>query len=285
MIVITDYWNSLSSSPVPIVAPALVAALLYLWVALGWAGRRASGLLALAWLAHGLMLGFSALRWDLRFGFASALSVTAWLVVVVYAVEMRLVPGLRVQRGLGLLGAAGVLLALFFHGVAQQTQLSPWLVAHWVFGLASYGLLAAAVVHALWMSGAERRMRLVSSQAGGNIDDDGLRPPRASSGVPLLTLERLTFGLAGLGLLLLTVTLLAGFFFSEQLYGKPWRWNHKTVLSVLAWLVLTTLVLGRWRAGWRGRKALRLLYLGAGLLLLSYVGSRFVLEVILQRGS
>jgi ABC-type uncharacterized transport system permease subunit len=84
---------------------------------------------------------------------------------------------------------------------------------------------------------------------------------------------------------LLSATLLAGWFFTETLYGfgKGWKWDHKTVFSLLSWLAFAALLLGRARFGWRGRKAVRVLYLGAALLLLGYVGSRFVLEVVLGR--
>jgi ABC-type uncharacterized transport system permease subunit len=101
----------------------------------------------------------------------------------------------------------------------------------------------------------------------------------------LLTLERLTFRFATAGFILLSATLLAGWFFGDTLYGPnhAWRWDHKTVFSLLAWLTFASLLLGRARFGWRGRKAARVLYIGTGLLLLGYAGSRFVLEVILGR--
>ena len=76
-----------------------------------------------------------------------------------------------------------------------------------------------------------------------------------------------------------------GLFFSETLYGQPMRFDHKTVFSILAWLVFAFLLLGRARFGWRGRSAVRVLYTGSILLLLAYAGSRFVLEVILRRPS
>ncbi len=105
--------------------------------------------------------------------------------------------------------------------------------------------------------------------------------------MPLLTLERLTFRFAGAGFVLLTATLWVGWFFGDSLYGQvnAWRWDHKTVFSLLSWLVIAILLVGRYRFGWRGRKAVRFLYVGAGLLLLAYAGSRFVLEVILERGA
>ena len=101
----------------------------------------------------------------------------------------------------------------------------------------------------------------------------------------MLTLERLTFRFVLAGFVLLTATLLAGWLFSETLYGpgKVWQWNHKTIFSVLAWLAFAVLLIGRARFGWRGRTAVRVLYSAAALLLLAYVGSRFVLEVLLGR--
>ena len=65
--------------------------------------------------------------------------------------------------------------------------------------------------------------------------------------------------------------------------GKIIRWDHKTVFSILAGGVFAFLLLGRLRFGWRGRKAVRVLYTGSLLLLLAYAGSRFVLEVVLRR--
>ena len=62
-----------------------------------------------------------------------------------------------------------------------------------------------------------------------------------------------------------------------------WRWDHKTIFSLLGWAVFAALLAGRRLRGWRGRRATRWLYAGALLLLLSYVGSRFVLEVLLGR--
>jgi len=132
-------------------------------------------------------------------------------------------------------------------------------------------MFAAAVVHAALMTHAERQIRLAHDGA---------------SGLPLLTLERLTFRFVSVGFVLLTATLLAGVFFGESLYGSAgvaWKWDHKTVFSLLSWLTFALLLTGRARFGWRGKRAVRVLYLGAGLLLLAYVGSRFVLEVLLGR--
>jgi ABC-type uncharacterized transport system permease subunit len=230
-------------------------------------------LLSVPWALHGLGLVFALFapqEGGLRFGFAPALSVTAWLMLTFYVLEHHWFPQLRTRWTLSMVGAAVVMVAAAFPGTALHTQTSPWLPLHLALGVASYGLFAAAVVHAWLMTRAEKSMRL-----GGDTH----------VGLPLLTLERLTFRFVSAGFVLLTATLGAGWLFGDSLYGDQaaWRWDHKTVFSMLAWLTFAVLLVGRSRFGWRGRKAVRVLYIGTGLLLLGYAGSRFVLEVVLER--
>ncbi|HEY1229262.1 MAG TPA: cytochrome c biogenesis protein CcsA [Ramlibacter sp.] len=228
--------------------------------------RAARWVLLLAWFLHAVVLAWTVLGESPRFGFAPALSITAWLVLTVYAVERELFPQLPARWALAGLGGATVLLAMAYPGTPLHVSASPLLPLHLALGVASYGLFAAAAVHAWLMRRAERSIRQAND-------------PR--TGVPLLTLERLTFRFAAAGFVVLSATLLAGVVFRESL--GAWRWDHKTVFSVLAWAAFATLLLGRARFGWRGRTAVRVLYTGSILLLLAYVGSRFVLEVVLHR--
>ena len=227
-------------------------------------------MLLAAWLLHGAALAEALLGESPRFGFAPALSMTVWLMLAVYAVESRLFPQLQAHWALAGLGSVAVALSLAFPGSSYLKVASVWLPLHWALGIASYGLFAAAVVHGWLMQRSERAMRLGT---------------KSEAGVPLMTLERLTFRFMEAGFVLLSATLLVGWLFTEQLYGPGlvWKWNHKTIFSVLAWLTFASLLLGRARFGWRGLKAVRVLYVGSGLLLLGYVGSRFVLEVVLKR--
>ena len=98
-----------------------------------------------------------------------------------------------------------------------------------------------------------------------------------------MTLEALLFRILTLGFVLLTLTLATGFVFSEELFGKAVRFNHKTVFGIISWVIFAALLYGRYAWGWRGRKALRWTLAGFAALLLAYVGSMFVLEVILGR--
>lgn len=222
----------------------------------------------LAWLLHGAVLALGLLGHAPRFGFAPALSVTAWLIAAVYAVESHLYPRLKTRWTLSALAAAVVVLALVFPGSLLHDNASPWLPVHWALGIASYGLFGVAVVHAWLLHRAEDHIRHATDP---------------HSGMPLLTMERLTFRFVGAGFALLSATLLVGLLFGSVLYGasRPVHWDHKTAFSVLSWMCFAVLLIGRARFGWRGKRAMRILYVGSGLLLLAYVGSRFVMEVVM----
>ncbi|MDH5540198.1 MAG: cytochrome c biogenesis protein CcsA [Rhizobacter sp.] len=238
-------------------------------------GDRQATLLRIAfvggWLFHALAivvdaLGAGSATSGARFGFAPALSVTLWLVLAVYGVESRFVALPSARRVLAVLGAIAVALAFVYPGEFRPLATSRWAPLHWALGIASYGLFGVAVLHAVLLNRAERGMR------GGSAATPG------HGGLPLLRLERLTFRFVGVGFVVLTIALLLGLWFA-----KPWRWDHKTLLSILGWAVFAGLLLGRRLFGWRGLRATRWLYAGAALLLLAYVGSRFVLEVLLHR--
>jgi ABC-type uncharacterized transport system permease subunit len=229
--------------------------------------------LLVAWMAHALSIGVDTAGAGspdagARFGFAPALSATLWLVIAVYLIESRSLPLGGVRRSLALLGATAVALALLFPGDLRPHALSRWEPLHWVMGIASYGLFGAAVLHAAMLNRADRQMRQMPADFAAT----------SGAGLPLLRLERLTFRFVGAGFALLTAALLLGWWFA-----RPWHWDHKTVLSILGWGVFAALLAGRRAFGWRGPLATRWLYAGAGLLLLAYVGSRFVFEVVLHR--
>ena len=259
------------ASNLPATALSGLAALSYAVVALAhsrMSAHHSRGLLGMAWLLHLGALALGLFEQPARFGFAPTLSITAWLVLTVYLVESRLYPQLRARWTLAVLGTVVVLLALVFPGSRYPALQSNWLPLHWALGIASYGLITAAVVHAWLMQRAESAMRQGAS---------------GETTMPLLTIERLTFRFVAAGFALLSATLLAGWYFSVSL-NHQWVWDHKSTFSVLSWLTMGVLLWGRWQLGWRGRVAARMLYLGAGFLLLGYVGSRFVLEVLLHRG-
>ncbi len=212
-----------------------------------------------------------------RFGFAPALSVTTWLVLAVYALESRRLGLPSVRRALAVLAALAVAVAWFYPGQTRLLHGSPWAPLHWLTGFAAHGLFGAALLHAALLRYAEKQLRS-GSGGSGQIPSPNLKGQ--ALGMPLLQLESLTLRFVGAGFFMLTLTLILGAWFDS-----PWRWDHKTIFSVLSWLVFAVLLLGRARFGWRGRQAVRWLVAGSTLLLLAYIGSRFVLEVVLHRPS
>jgi ABC-type uncharacterized transport system permease subunit len=227
--------------------------------------------LSVAWVLHGCLLAIALFSG--RFGFGPAVSVTAWLVLSVYAVESVLYPRIRSRHALAAWGGLALIIGLVFPGTPLDVKASIWLPLHGALGVAAYGLLAVATVHAWLMHRADAQMRSSAGQHG------------TDAGLPIMTLERLMIGFVLAAFVLLTGTLAAGWLFGEDLYGRAnaWQWNHKTIFSMLGWSAMAVLLMGRWLRGWRGRHAARFVYGSALLLLLSYVGSRFVLEVLLGR--
>lgn len=245
--------------------------------------RGVWGALTAGWLAQGLALGMDIFPADpgapSRFGFAPALSMTLWMVIAVYGLESRQLGWPSIRRSLAVLAMLAVALAWLFPGQAPQNVTATWAPVHWLTGLAAYGLIGAALLHAVFLRRAERQLRQRHLSQPHPSDSRPLGPPGAL-GMPLLQLESLTMKFVGAGFLMLSLTLALG-----ALFAQPWRWDHKTVFSVLSWAVFAVLLVGRLRFGWRGRQASRWLLAGSGLLLLAYVGSRFVLEVLLARAS
>jgi ABC-type uncharacterized transport system permease subunit len=234
----------------------------------GW--ERAAILLPLA--LHGWLLYDGIFSRELRFGFAQALSVMMFLGVAVYWIE-NLLYSLEGMLPLVLpLAAVAAPLPALFPGLASSgahAQATEFRL-HLALAMIAYGLFVIALLHATLMAVAERQLHRKGAVAFPNLP-------------PLLTLEALLFRMIGAAFVFLTLTLLTGIAFSETLFGRALRFDHKTVFALLSWLVFGLLLVGRWRYGWRGRTALRWTLAGFVLLILAYVGSRFVLEVLLGR--
>ena len=255
------------------------AALAYALAAWPWRERTHAAAPSAVALLAGWLLHAAAAVLDMtgegpthgvRLGFAPVLSASVWLVVAVHAIESRFVPVPAVRIGLATAGAAAVLLAVLFPGEQRpfHSALGPW---HFMLGVATHALIAAAVLHGLWLGAAETRLRERRGLAA-----PAPTQPAHALGLPLLQLERLTFRFVQAGFAVLSATLLLGMAVGPRV-------DHKTVFSLLAWTCFAVLLWGRASRGWRGRIALRWLYAGGVLLLLAYVGSRFVYEVLLDR--
>jgi ABC-type uncharacterized transport system permease subunit len=213
-----------------------------------------------------------------RYGFGAALSATFWVGAVILFVEGR---STRVQAILKVvlpLAAVAALLPMAFPGasLAKYSHRSLFL-PHLLVGTLSYGVLLLAALHASLMAAAERSLK------GSERANQSFFAKFFDELPPLMTMERVLFRFIAVSFICLTLTLISGIGFSEAIFGQAMKLDHKTIFTLLAWLVLGVLLLGRWLRGWRGKVALRWTMASFGLLVLGYVGSRFVLEVVLNR--
>jgi len=200
----------------------------------------------------------------------SALTFTAWLMATLLVIASFSWP-------IGCLG----LLVYPFAFVTQILRLSsdqqyiltdlltPGLQAHILSSLLAYSLLSIAVAQAILLAIQDKYLH--------NKHPSGFLHTLPS----LETMETLLFRIIGLGVIALTLSLLSGFIYLEDMFAQ--HLVHKTILSLLAWAVFVTLLWGHYKFGWRGKIAIKWSISGFTLLMLAYFGSKFVIEVILQK--
>lgn len=230
-----------------------------------------ASLALLAAVLHGTAIAcFWRVAGGVDLHFSAALSVVA-------ATTAALTAGLSVLRPIGALGitiypfSAIFLVAYWLShtGTPSPSTLEWPIQLHAGLSLLAYAALGLAALTAIvlgWQEGALRRRQL----------------GRWLNMLPPLTLvESLLFQLILAGFILLTMALVTGAVFVEDLFAQ--HLVHKTALSIVAWLVFGALLLGRWRLGWRGRRAVRWTLSAMTLLALAFFGSKFVLELILAR--
>jgi ABC-type uncharacterized transport system permease subunit len=140
---------------------------------------------------------------------------------------------------------------------------------HILTSIIAFSLLNIAALQAILLAIQEQQLRS--------------HPPKrfVLSLPPLQTMEALLFQMLATGLTFLTISLVSGFLFIEHLFAQ--HLAHKTLLSILAWLIFSGLLIGRSRYGWRGKTAIQWTLIGFVLLLLAYFGSKLVLELILHK--
>ncbi len=240
-------------------------------------------LLLVALIVHGFLLHMTIFPHDaMVFGFAFALSAMLWLGVGIYWIESFFFP-LDGLRHMVLPLACGMsLLPLAFGGVrVLPYAAAPLFKAHFLIANIAYGLFAVAALHAVLMLMVEQRLHAIRRL--GQLERSSWISSWLDTLPPLLTLERLLFRLIGAGFVLLTLTLVSGVLFSEQLIARALKFDHKTVFAVVSWLMFGGLLVARRLSGWRGRGAARWVLISFLALLLAYIGSRFVFEVFLHR--
>lgn len=222
-----------------------------------------------AWLLYSTMFKADGLY----LGVGTALSAIAWLSMLIYWLASLVYRQEGLQTLILPVAAVAVLLPVVFPALKPLAHTDvPAFRFHLVLSMLAYSLLTIASLHVLLMALLERRLH------GGGLK----RAPRWMP--PLLTMEALLFRIIAAGFALLTLVLISGIFFSEEVFGRPVSFTHKTIFAFLSWGIFAALLAGRSVYGWRGRIAVRWTLAGFLALVLAYLGSKFVLEVLLGRG-
>lgn len=245
-------------------------------------GGQAARLNVHGLVSHSVLLPLTLHAWllsqslfadgQLSFGLANALSLILWLTMLVYWLARFFYPIGSLQALVLPLAAIGAVLPALFPAPRPLDHPTSFAFdAHLVAAMLAYSLLTIAVLHAVMISLVEKRLH------------HGTLPTLLRNLPPLLTMESLLFRIIWGGFVVLSLTLTSGMFFSEQVFGKPWQFGHKTLFGLMSWLVFAALLFGHRRYGWRGKIAVRWTVSGFVFLLLAYLGTEFVLEVLLRR--
>ncbi|BAS67798.1 MAG: cytochrome C biogenesis protein [Gammaproteobacteria bacterium] len=227
-------------------------------------------LISYAVIAHALTFtSFWATSGGVFFGFANSASFIAWVVAILLFLSSISKP----VHALGILVYPLVALLLVFNilfpdATPAVKTISLSIASHVFLSITAYALLALAVCQSILLKIQERHLHT------NNINGFINKLP------PLQTMEALLFQNIRIGFYLLTLSLVTGFIFIDDIFSQ--HLVHKTVLSLIAWIVFAVLVFGRKVFGWRGKQAIITTQVGFGILLVAYYGSKFVLERLLS---
>jgi len=230
-------------------------------------------LLVVPLLLHGLGLAGMIFRPPfMQLSFALALSLVLWLAVLIYWMEAwRLNIGGLMPFLLPVAGFAALCPAFFTESHRLIHAASTGFQVHFLAAMLAYSLFTLAMLYAVFMGICESALHHHKSS-------------RLLAGLPpLLSMESLLFRFVWVAFLLLSVALLTGAAFSEEVFGRALRFEHKTLFGFISWLIIGVLLIGRHIYGWRGKRAQYFILAGFMSLLLAYIGTRFVLEVLLGR--
>lgn len=200
----------------------------------------------------------------------SAMSILiSWFVVVITLVSGMLRPLLNILVVIFPFTATVLTVNLLVESPEKLLLQPGGMMIHIVLSILSYSVLTIAAIQAIAL--AIQEYRLKHHQLKGIL--------RALP--PLVTMEEMLFELVLIGFVLLTLSIGTGLFYVDDFFAQ--HLVHKTAFTVMAWACFGILLIGRHRLGWRSRTAIRWTLGAFALLLLGYTGSKFVLEVLLQR--
>jgi ABC-type uncharacterized transport system permease subunit len=227
-------------------------------------------LTTLALLFHGTAIFFTMQQaggWDV--GLFSTVAIATWLMAFITFLSGAKFPVAHPGIVIYPLVALSLMLQVQVPEATVKPLSQPALEWHILLSLAAYSLFTLAALQAIVLAVQEQKLR--QRHIAGLVR----KLP------PLQTMESTLFHLLSVGFLLLTIGLITGFMFLDDIMAQ--NLAHKTILSLIAWSVFATLLWGRRRYGWRGKTAVKWTLLGFTFLALAFIGSKLILEFLLER--
>lgn len=221
-------------------------------------------------IAHGIgVYGLSIQGENLNLSVFTASSLIFWVInaIVLLSSLKKALHNLFIL--LFPLSALSVVVSIISHNSEWQYSLNYYIATHVVLSILAYSLLTIASMQALLLAYQNRALKnkqLTTSMR--------LLPP-------LQTMEALLFEFLWVGEILLSLAIVSGFIFLEDMFAQ--HLAHKTVFALVAWFIYALLLWGRHQLGWRGNTAIRWTLAGFICLMLAYFGSKLALEIILHR--
>lgn len=208
----------------------------------------------------------------LAIGFGAALTMVAWLMLVLYWCGSFFYPLKGLQLLLYPCAAASMVLAALLPGqhVGYSVHNLPFML-HISAALLAYGLFGITALLAVLMLVLNRQLHRRKMS------------PMIEALPPLLSIEKLMFQGLWVGFVLLLAALISGIFFAEAVFGQSAVLTHKTIFGLISWLIYAVILFKHHTQAWRGKKAAQWMLVGFACLMLAYIGSKFVLEIVLQR--
>jgi len=233
--------------------------------------KNYSFLVAIGLITHALLIYNHVFNQGVDLSFANSTLLLSWIIVLIYL----LFNNKSKYQGLEIFTLIPALIIVLVFPLIQPDHQSIQYYSisasiHIIVAMLGYGLLAFGSIFSLFLLLFEKGLHAETKNSS-----------MISSSEPLLDVESKLFQIYWVGFAFLTFTLFSSLFFSNYLFGQSLDWNHKTIFTILAWLSYALVLFGRVQFGWRGKKSIIISLLAFAFLILAYLGTKFVVEIVL----
>ena len=233
--------------------------------------KNYSVLVAVGLISHELLIYNHIFNQGVDLSFANSTLLLSWIIVLIYL----LLNSKSKYQGLEIFTLIPALIIVLVFPLIQTDHQSiqhyslPASI-HIIIAMLGYGLLTFGSIFSLFLLLFEKSLHAETKSSS-----------MISSSEPLLDVESKLFQIYWVGFIFLTFTLFSSLFFSNYLFDQSLDWNHKTIFTILAWLSYALVLFGRFQFGWRGKKSIIISLLAFAFLILAYLGTKFVVEIVL----